>query len=560
MGGILANNSSGMCCGVVAEQLPHAGLDRCSCSPTARSWTPSRPGADDAPAPRPARPARRRSSRCATRCARTPPWPRASAAEFARKNTTGYSLNAFLDHDAPAEILAHLMVGSQGTLGFLAEMTLRTVPEPPARATALLLLRRPARGGRGGGAAGRRGRRRPRDHGRGLAALAGRRPRRTRSRSRTRTAALLVEFREADAARAGGRRWRARRRALARRAAARPGRVHHRRAPSATQHWRLRKGLFPLGGRHAPVAAPRSSSRTWWCPCARLAEAIADLRALFERHGFPDAIVFGHARDGNLHFVFAQDFADPQTVRRYARLHARAWSTSWWGSTTARSRPSTAPAATWRPSCATSGATAAYGVMRRVKRLLDPARDPEPGRGAERRSRDPPQAPEAAAPHLARWPTAASSAASASRAARRATSPSPRGSASSCTARWCGWPPWTRREAREWRGVAASRTSTTRASRPAPATPCARPSCPVKIDTGALMKETARGRALRPLAQRVAGAAGPALRRWPRGARSALRVAALVRRHRRRPRLLERRHRPLHRALPVARPAAARRT
>src|SRR5262249_60516915 len=55
-----------------------------------------------------------------------------------RKNTTGYSLNAFLDFDAPADILAHLMVGAQGTLGFLSEIVLRTVPEPPARATALV--------------------------------------------------------------------------------------------------------------------------------------------------------------------------------------------------------------------------------------------------------------------------------------------------------------------------------------------------------------------------------------------------------------------------------------
>src|SRR5207249_5229421 len=60
--------------------------------------------------------------------------------KFARKNTTGYSLNAFLDHDGPVEILARLMVGSEGTLGFVAEMTLETVPEPPARATALLFF------------------------------------------------------------------------------------------------------------------------------------------------------------------------------------------------------------------------------------------------------------------------------------------------------------------------------------------------------------------------------------------------------------------------------------
>jgi D-lactate dehydrogenase len=60
--------------------------------------------------------------------------------KFETKNTSGYSLNAFLDFDSPALILAHLMVGSEGTLGFVSELTLRTVPEPPARATALVLF------------------------------------------------------------------------------------------------------------------------------------------------------------------------------------------------------------------------------------------------------------------------------------------------------------------------------------------------------------------------------------------------------------------------------------
>jgi D-lactate dehydrogenase len=74
------------------------------------------------------------SSGCATRSADAARVRR----KFQTKNTTGYSLSAFLDHDAPVEILARLMVGSQGTLGFVAEVTLETVPEPPARATALL--------------------------------------------------------------------------------------------------------------------------------------------------------------------------------------------------------------------------------------------------------------------------------------------------------------------------------------------------------------------------------------------------------------------------------------
>ena len=60
--------------------------------------------------------------------------------QFAMKNTMGYALNALLDHDSPVQILAHLAVGSEGTLGYLAEVTLRTLPVRPHAATALLVL------------------------------------------------------------------------------------------------------------------------------------------------------------------------------------------------------------------------------------------------------------------------------------------------------------------------------------------------------------------------------------------------------------------------------------
>ena len=56
------------------------------------------------------------------------------------KNTMGYGVNAFLDFETPADILAHLMVGSEGTLAFVLGATYRTVPVYPHVATALLVL------------------------------------------------------------------------------------------------------------------------------------------------------------------------------------------------------------------------------------------------------------------------------------------------------------------------------------------------------------------------------------------------------------------------------------
>ena len=56
------------------------------------------------------------------------------------KNTIGYSLNAFIDYDNPVDILSHLMIGSEGTLGFIAEAVFETFPDYPNNYTGLLFF------------------------------------------------------------------------------------------------------------------------------------------------------------------------------------------------------------------------------------------------------------------------------------------------------------------------------------------------------------------------------------------------------------------------------------
>lgn len=51
-------------------------------------------------------------------------------AKYRMRNTTGYRMSAFLDADTPLGIYRRLLVGSEGTLGFIAEATLETFPLP----------------------------------------------------------------------------------------------------------------------------------------------------------------------------------------------------------------------------------------------------------------------------------------------------------------------------------------------------------------------------------------------------------------------------------------------
>ncbi len=110
-----------------------------SCWPTARCSTRGMRRA--------AQLSRGRMARCSSDCATwanaPAPMPTLAARirrKFAIKNTTGYSLNALVDFSDPFDILEHLMIGSEGTLGFISEITYHTVPEYADKASALMLF------------------------------------------------------------------------------------------------------------------------------------------------------------------------------------------------------------------------------------------------------------------------------------------------------------------------------------------------------------------------------------------------------------------------------------
>ena len=138
IGGVVANNSSGMACGTVENT--YRTLD--SMVVVLPSGTVVDTGAADADV-------RLRELepelfdgllRLRDRVRTNPASVSKIRQQFAMKNTMGYGLNALLDFDEPCQILAHLIVGSEGTLGFVAEVTLRTIPVRGHASSALLVF------------------------------------------------------------------------------------------------------------------------------------------------------------------------------------------------------------------------------------------------------------------------------------------------------------------------------------------------------------------------------------------------------------------------------------
>ena len=312
LGGILANNSSGMCCGV-AENAYHTLHSLKVLLPDGLLLDTADPRADQQF--KEGSPLiyagllelRKRLLADGTLVERV-------RNRYSMKNTDGYSINALLDFDQPVEILAHLMIGSEGTLGFIAEATLNTLPDYPLRYTAQLYFRNLQAAARAiaplrdSGARAveimERAALRSVQHLTGSPAI-------LKSLPDT-AAAILVEYQGNPVDMDGIRRV----------AASTVKDMDLLDSPEFSQDpqvqaefWKLRKGLFPTMGAMRPKGTSVLTEDLVF-PVPRLAEAITDLQARFQSYGYLDAIIFGHAKDGNLHFNFSCLLDNPQEIKR----------------------------------------------------------------------------------------------------------------------------------------------------------------------------------------------------------------------------------------------------
>ncbi len=317
IGGIAANNASGMCCGT-AQNSYHTlgGIRIVLADGTVLDSRDAKSRADFA-AQRPELAEGLAELGRTTRA--DPALAERIRHKFRLKNTTGYGLNALLDFSDPVDILAHLMIGSEGTLGFISEITYLTVEEHAHKASALILFDRLETAC----SAVTRLKQTP------VAAVElldraslGSVQDKPGMPETLRAlppdgAALLVETRAATAA-ALGVKIEAIAAALESMALATPLRFTTDAAEAAAL-WNVRKGMFPAIGAVRPTGTTVIIEDVAF-PVERLAEATLALQRLLHKHGYDEAIIYGHALEGNLHFVFTQDFGRAAEIERYSRF------------------------------------------------------------------------------------------------------------------------------------------------------------------------------------------------------------------------------------------------
>ncbi|MFD4505361.1 FAD-binding and (Fe-S)-binding domain-containing protein [Streptomyces sp. NPDC058457] len=315
IGGVVANNSSGMACGT--ELNTYRTLESAVLVlPSGTVIDTGSPDADDRL--RSLEPAIHAGlTRLRDRVRSNPDSLATIKRLYAIKNTMGYGLNSFVDHTRPVDILTRLVIGSEGTLAFVAEATFHTVPTHAHAATGLLLFP-------------------------DLTAATGALPQLVEAGFAT------IELLDATSLRVAQRdpQATAELRDIEVRGHTALLVEHQHRTPEALAEliaqsrgilsdlplvspatlsseaerraalWHIRKGLYTA------VAGARPSGTTALLediavPVDRLLPTCTDLTELFGRHGYDGSVIFGHAKDGNIHFLLNEDFDQPELLDRY---------------------------------------------------------------------------------------------------------------------------------------------------------------------------------------------------------------------------------------------------
>ena len=315
VGGIVNNNASGMCCGTHANSYRMLESARLILADGTLLDTGDASSREEFARTHPAFLQALQQMR--ERVLSNKPLAERIRRKYSIKNVTGLNILPIVEFDDPFAIIAHLLVGSEGTLAFLSSVTMRTAPIMPASASALLLF--------------------PTTHSACEAVTAMKQQGEVSAAEFfDRKAMLTVEndFPELrglpDDAGAVLIRLDApdeqvlqlKRDKLLKLLSAytlcQPANITSDKA-LVTKYWAMRSGIFPAVGGTRPIGTTCLIEDIAF-PIEHLAQATIDLQQLFREHNYPDAVIYGHALEGNYHFILNQRFDTPEAIAQYDRM------------------------------------------------------------------------------------------------------------------------------------------------------------------------------------------------------------------------------------------------
>ena len=227
--------------------------------------------------------------------------------KYSIKNVTGLNLLPLITYEDPFDILLHLLVGSEGTLAFMSEVRMKTLKVAPLHADAMVYFKDMAEAAR--------------------AVIA--------MKSLNVSAAEMLDKRSLASVNAGEIEGLT---AILTQVEAESqheladkvkavtdvldrfntyGAVGFTTDPEeSAKFWAIRSGIFPtVGGMRRPGTTCLIEDVAFHVE--DLAEAVTDLSELLDRHGYDDSCIYGHALEGNFHFIINQAFDSEHEVQRY---------------------------------------------------------------------------------------------------------------------------------------------------------------------------------------------------------------------------------------------------
>ena len=227
--------------------------------------------------------------------------------KYSIKNVTGLNLLPLITFTDPFDIILHLMVGSEGTLAFISQVTMKTLESAPLHADAMIYFNDIAEAARAViamrplkvAAAEMLDKRSLASvnavEEEGLTAVLVRTEAHTQHELAENVRQITETLKMFDTY----------------------GQVSFTTDPEeSTRLWAIRSGIFPtVGGMRRPGTTCLIEDVAFHVE--DLAEAVTDLSELLERHGYADSCIYGHALEGNFHFIINQSFDSDREVQRY---------------------------------------------------------------------------------------------------------------------------------------------------------------------------------------------------------------------------------------------------